>query len=131
MTTRSITARLGVALLLALGTAGSLAATAGSADAKLPPSGNCTTAFQSEIHPGVGVAAYNYVVCTYSNGAWTRTNYPAYILRDGVLVSGSTTGQAPFVGNSGPGYADYVCNGSTTNNFYFYGPGQSSQVACG
>jgi hypothetical protein len=71
------------------------------------------------------------VVCTYSNGTWTRTNGAAYIERGGVLVSGSTTGSAPFIGNSGPGYAVYDCNGSAANSFYFYGPGVSASAACG
>lgn len=104
---------------------------AGSAQAKLPPGGGCTVSFQDEIHPGLSVEAYNYTVCTGANGSWTRTNGPSYILRNGVLVSGSTTGAAPYVGNSGPGYADYTCNGSASTTYYLYGPGVSTAVACG
>lgn len=121
-------ARLGAAFLLTLTPVIGLV---GSAQAKIPPTGNCTTAFQDEIHPGVDVASYNYIVCTGSNGSWTRSNFAAYIVHNGVLVSGSTTGGAPYLGNSGPGYAVYVCNGSSSGTFYLYGPGQTVSVACG
>lgn len=124
-------ARLGTALILILGTTGGLLAASGPAEAKAPPNGTCVTTFQSDLNPGVGVSAYNYQVCTYSNGSWSRTNGPAFIEKNGVLVSGSTTGKAPFLGNSGPGYAGYVCNGSTGNSFFFYGPGTTTGVACG
>jgi hypothetical protein len=128
--------RFGALIAVTFGCAGGLAAASSPAQASGPRGGgggggNCTTTFQDAILPGTDVAAYNYVVCTYANGVWTRTNGPAYIERNGVLVSGSTTGSAPFIGNSGPGYAVYDCNGSTENSFYLYGPGATQRVACG
>jgi hypothetical protein len=130
MTTRKV-ARLAAAFVLILTSAGGLVAAAGPAQAKTPPTSNCTTEFNDDTASSLGISAYNYVVCTYSNGSWTRTNGPAYITRDGVLVSGSTTGSAPFLGNSGPGYANYECNGATENSYYLYGPGADQTLACG
>jgi hypothetical protein len=125
------TLRFGGVLAVVVATTGALLAGASPALAKGQPEPGCSTEFTYQYVAGVGLEAYNYEVCSESGGGYVRYNGNAYIENgDGVLISGENS-SGVYIGNSGPGYADYTCNGTTEREFYVYGPGEYITIPCG